>query len=142
LAELEAMGFVVTRDDDGAVVCAPGSKSACAVHAPGGWLRIALAVADSEELASFANREALVRWVLEFQDRYLGCRFAFDAEGALGVVADVYPSQQNGSALAETINQVSYVAEALQPLLERALAGGRLPTDEDVDAAFADAEIH
>lgn len=149
-AELEDLGFLVERSEvelsgmhePPLLIGRDSGGSQVGLHDAYGWIQVGLEIASREELDESGFRGMLEHWILGFQERYLGCRFAYDVDGAVGIVADAFPAQQNAIAMAEVIDQVLYVAECLTPMVEVILAHGREPSEEEIDAAFVDAEVH
>lgn len=89
-----------------------------------------------EELAASHYSDVLDRFLLELQDRNLGCYFSYDSAGFLNLGLRLNPSMLAPDCVIEAMEQIAYVIDVCLPLCDRVLESGELPGDSEVDAAF------
>lgn len=137
IAELREFDCDVDLTEDGLFVGLHGSASTFMVLQADEWIQIASGILEPEEVDSCARPVVLYEFLLRLQGRYLGCRFTLDDDSGLVIVSDIYPGTQGTTHLVSVMAQLDGVCGALSPLIRSTLRTGEMPSDSDVDAAFA-----
>lgn len=136
LAALEARGCEVEHADGAVFVSLPGEDGEFVFDRYGDTLYLGATFMTPEEIAESAYAARLDRFLLELQDRNLGCHFSYDKGGYLSVGAELNPAQQTADDLLQHMEQIAYVIEACISLCDRVLETGEVPSDQEVDAAL------
>jgi len=102
----------------------------------GAMLYIGTTLMAPEEFVDSAHEARLYRFLLELQDRSLGCHFACDRSGFLCIGSELFPEQQDAQLVFQAMEQIAYVVEVCILMCDRILENGEIPADEEVDRAF------
>lgn len=130
---LTRLGFgVLHLEDNQAVVRSDEIGATFVVSASGEWLQAAQTLIDGEDMVD-DSRSSIADLGMRINSRFLGCRFAFDNDGSLSAIVDIYPgsSAEHGRI---ALAQLAYVAHAAMPLF--AEVGQVEVDDQRIELAF------
>ena len=136
VAALAAAGHDTEWHDDWALVTPPDGSFAFALQREGAWLQVVTNVLEPGDVKDAAHRNVLNELLLRVHGHFLGCRFGYVDDGSVDVAHDLYPGTATLEHVAPVMSHLDFVASALVPLMEAALAKGALPSDAAIDRAF------
>ena len=143
LQGLTSLGCSV-QDSDGAVfVALPDDFAEFVFDRQGDWLYLGTSFLTPEEFADSGFSGRLDRFLLELQDRSLGCHFSYDRNGFLMIGTEVNLGLLSAREVLHIMDQIAFVIEVCIPFCDRILQTGEVPPDADIDKAFgANAKLH
>lgn len=133
---LQALGCTIEHADGAIFVSLPGEEGQFVYDRFGGVLYLGATLMAPEEFAESEYVGKLDRFLLELQDRNLGCHFSYDKAGYLSVGAELNPDRQTADDLLQRMEQIAYVIDACIPMCDQVLDSGEIPDDGEVDEAF------
>ncbi len=136
LERLTSLGCGVETTEGTTLVSLPDDYAEFVFERLGGWLYLGTTFMAPEEFADSEHANTLDRFLLELQDRNLGCHFSYDRAGFLSIGTELYPGQQVADELLQIMEQIAFVIEVCLPLCDLVLENGELPSDEEIDSAF------
>lgn len=136
-ATLRESGFHAEERDGAILIAEADIDDAYILEDLGGFYNLSTVLYSSEEMASSEEyRPQLNYFLLKLQRRALGCVFAYDDSGALGIEVDLYPAQQDVDGVVDALDQLAYVANSVLTLLDRILSGNDEPNETEIEDAF------
>ena len=140
LEGLVSLGCGVEQAEGSILVSLPDDYDEFVFEWMGGWLYLGTTFMTAEEISESAHESRLDRFLLELQDRNLGCQFSYDRAGYLSIGTVLYPNQQNPEDVLQAMEQISFVIDVCLPLCDQVLASGELPADTEINRAFGVSE--
>lgn len=136
LQGLIGLGCRVENVDDVDLISLPDGFGDFMMDWQGGMLYVGTTLMAPDEFVDSAHEVMLYRFLLELQDRSLGCHFACDRTGFLCIGSELFPEQQDAQRVLQTMEQIAYVVEVCISMCDRILDSGEIPADDEVDRAF------
>jgi len=136
LTGLEALGCGVERAEGSVFVSLPGEEGEFVYDRFGETLYLGATFMTPDELDDSEFVHRLDRFLLELQDRNLGCHFSYDKNGYLSLGAEMDASRQTADDLLQRMDQIAWVVESCIAMCDRILETGELPLDREVDEAL------
>lgn len=133
---LEALGCQVERADGANLVSLPDGYGEFVMDWQGSVLYVGTTFMGPDEFADSSHAVALYRFLLELQDRSLGCHFACDRAGYLCIGNELLPHQQSPEQVMQVMEQIAYVIESCIGMCDQIIESGEMPDDDEVDQAF------
>ena len=136
LTGLTSLGCSVTRVEGIDLVALPDGFGDFAMDRQGEMLYVGATFLAPDEFADSNNAGTLYRFLLELQDRSLGCHFSRDRMGFLTIGTDLFPGQQKPNDVFQAMEQIAYVTEVCIHMCDAILDTGEIPPEDEVDLAF------
>lgn len=137
---LTALGCGVKKADGTTYISLPDDFAEFILDRPGEWLYLGTTFLTPEEIDASAYAASLDRFLLELQDRNLGCHFAYSKNGFLTIGAELYQPEMSAKELLQVMDQIAFVIESCIPICDQILEDGRIPADNEIDLAFGAGE--
>lgn len=135
LRNLASLEFeVLHQEDDQAVIRAREYGATFVLTAAGDWIQVSQALLDGDEIEDQV-RPMAADLALRIQGRFLGCRFAWDEDGALSALLDLFPGTPI-EVVTRALAQLSYVASATLPLFGE--LGDGMVEEERIELALGE----
>ena len=144
LEGLQTLGCGVQREGGAVFVSLPDDFAEFVLDWQGDWLYLGTTFLTPEEFGDSEFTGRLDRFLLELQDRSLGCHFAYDRNGFLMLGSELHRNHlaEPRDVLA-SMEQIAYVLEACLPYCDEVLQTGQIPLDAEMDRAFGtNAKLH
>lgn len=140
---LSALGCGVQKNDGAVFVSLPDEFAEFVFDQQAEWLYIGTTLLTPEEFADSQFTGRLDRFLLELQDRSLGCHFSYDRNGYLMIGTEIQQSLVSPRQVLHAMDQIAFVIEACISFCDHVLETGLIPTDADMDLAFGtNARLH
>lgn len=123
---------VIHEQEDQAVVRSTELDATFVLTRAGEWVQAEQTLLERDALTDNA-RLAAAELALRIHSRFLGCRFAFDDDGSLKAVVDVFPGT-SVPHLIVMLSQLAYIASTILPLFEEVREDE--VDEERIEAAF------
>ena len=143
LEGLAALGCGIKQEDGAVFVSLPDEFAEFVLDRQGEWFHLGTTFLTPEEFADSEFTGRLDRFLLELQDRSLGCHFSYDRNGFLMVGTELHRQQAEAGDVLHAMEQIAYVLEACLPYCDQVLETGQIPMDAEMDQAFGtNAKLH
>lgn len=143
LEGLSALGCGVNRSEGAIFVSLPDDFAEFLFDHQGDLLYLGTTLLTPEEFADSEFTGRLDRFLLELQDRSLGCHFSYDRNGYLMIGCEIHRKLVSPKNVLHAMDQIAFVIEACIPYCDQVLETGMIPSDEDMDLAFGtNAKLH
>jgi hypothetical protein len=136
LSRLGGFGFETIHSEPGqAVIRSRETAVAFILTIVDEWAQASLTVLEGDAVYASNHATALAVLAMRIHQRLLGCRFAFDDDGAVVANYDIYPDA-GVDHISFALGQLAYVASTVQPLFDAALETGAIASEEVIDDVF------
>lgn len=143
LDDLTALGCGIQREGGAVFVSLPDEFAEFVLDRQGDWFYLGTTFLAPEEFADSEFTGRLDRFLLELQDRSLGCHFSYDHNGFLMIGTELNRGEATADDVLRAMDQVAYVLEACLPYCDEVLRTGQIPMDDEMDRAFGtNAKLH
>ena len=136
LQGLSALGCGVQQHEGATFVSLPDNFAEFVLDRQGEWLYLGTTFLNPEEFESSDYSGRLDRFLLELQDRSLGCHFSYDRNGYLMIGTEIHLQQQTAKGILQAMEQIAFVIEVCIHFCDRVLEGNPIPADAELDEAF------
>lgn len=141
LGGLESLGCRIDRTDGGIFIALDDYAEFVFEHMTGfentrGRIYLGSMLLTPEEIAGSEYAAALNRFLLELQDRSLGCHFSYNQEDFLTIGHEFDAERVAARDLFGVMEQISFIIEVCLPLFDRILDSGVVPDDQEMHQAF------
>lgn len=140
LQGLAALGCGLRDVEGSTFIALPDEYAEFVFDRLGEWLYLGTTFMTPEEFADSAYSETFNRFLLELQDRNLGCHFSYDRHGYLTIGTELFQNQLAAKHVLQVMDQIAFVIEVCIPLCDQILETGKVPSDAEVDDAFGTSE--
>lgn len=140
---LSKLGCGVQKNEGAVFVSLPDEFAEFVFDHQGEWLFVGTTMLAPEEFADSQFTGRLDRFLLELQDRSLGCHFSYDRNGFLVIGTEIHKSLVSPKQVLQTMDQIAFIIEACISFCDQVLETGQIPSDADMDLAFGtNAQLH
>ena len=143
LQGLTSLGCSVEKSNGAIFVALPDDFAEFVLDRQEDWLYLGTSFLTPDEFDASEYCGQLDRFLLELQDRSLGCHFSYDRNGYLMIGAEVNLGVLRARDILHVMDQIAFIIEVCIPFCDRILQTGEVPSDAEIDKAFgANAKLH
>lgn len=133
---LKALGCRVEETEKSTFVALPDEYAEFVFEHMDSWIYLGTTFMAPDEVTGSEHGAALDRFLLELQDRSLGCHFSYDRAGYLTIGNELQSGELTAQDLLGAMEQIAYVIEVCLPVCDGILQTGDTPDDKEMDNAF------